>query len=195
MADLVTTTSSTTNTEQLWNLFIQCVNCIMSQWTVLNLAIEQGWGGIRSRDKAEQMVLDIIAEFNKVRLVKAKNVERDELEDFLLEFIEQDMNAEAQDGSVEQVSELILTAYKCCATNDLTWVNKLLSSYTPHTAAQCIYQKSQKIPDAITTPTDNTPPIAISINNVEVQPNNTITNMEIEKNNITEDGWTTVLFV
>jgi hypothetical protein len=52
---------------QGWDLFQQCVRCILSQWTVLRLAVSHAWGGAQSDKKAEELVRCILEVFDDVR--------------------------------------------------------------------------------------------------------------------------------
>jgi hypothetical protein len=49
-----------------WSLFTQAVQVVLSQWTVLSLAVDQGWGGPDSRQKAVEMGSAIVSEFSDV---------------------------------------------------------------------------------------------------------------------------------
>lgn len=51
-----------------WQVFVQAVHSVMSQWTVLGLAVTQEWGGSNSKSKAEKMVQCILDVFEDVKL-------------------------------------------------------------------------------------------------------------------------------
>jgi pre-rRNA-processing protein TSR2 len=45
--------------------FEEGVQLILSKWTALQLAVEQEWGGRQSRDKAEEMLDEVLDWFYK----------------------------------------------------------------------------------------------------------------------------------
>lgn len=46
--------------QERWSLFVEGVGLVFRSWTALQMAVENGWGGSRSADKAEEMIEDTL---------------------------------------------------------------------------------------------------------------------------------------
>jgi hypothetical protein len=51
--------------QELENLFITGVRATFYRWTVLRLAVQNGWGGGNAVQKEEDMILDVLGLFGK----------------------------------------------------------------------------------------------------------------------------------
>ena len=88
---------------------------MLRQWTALELAIHNSWGGSNSREKAQQLNTMIIEMFNK-----PEKVYKDELVMLLEDVLEVNFNVICEDGSIEEISELIILMWKQCGLGDFT---------------------------------------------------------------------------
>ena len=88
---------------------------MLRQWTALELAIHNAWGGSNSREKAQQLNNMIIEMFNK-----PEKVYKDELVMLLEDVLEVNFNVICEDGSIEEISELIILMWKQCGEGDFT---------------------------------------------------------------------------
>ena len=88
---------------------------MLRQWTALELAIHNSWGGSNSREKAQELNNMIIQMFNK-----PEKLYKDELVMLLEDVLEVNFNVICEDGSTEEISELLLEMWKQCGNGDFT---------------------------------------------------------------------------
>ncbi|KAH7281329.1 hypothetical protein KP509_36G041700 [Ceratopteris richardii] len=103
-------------------LFHQGVGLVLSRWTALQLAIHNEWGGHSSHLKAQQLhneVFEFLLRSKAPRCI-------DELEDLLDENLVQQFNTEAEDGSLEEVAEKLMSMYEECLEGRFEAVNELI---------------------------------------------------------------------
>ena len=95
------------------NPFHSAVEAVFQNWTALQFAISQGAAGPQSADIAKWMVLATVQWFSE-----NKNLEFDEVEDFLLDTVNQEFDVLIDDGSVTETSKLICDFYRLCSRGD-----------------------------------------------------------------------------
>mmetsp|Transcript_19436 Transcript_19436/g.27124 ORF Transcript_19436/g.27124 Transcript_19436/m.27124 type:complete len:196 (+) Transcript_19436:65-652(+) len=134
--------STTLTPQQKWSHFTDGVNAVFSKWTALVLAVENGWGGLNSRRKAESMQEECLDMF------KNGKVYPDELIELFYDWFLQDFNTDPQDGSVEQVSRLLVDLFNKIAADDLSLLNTVLSQKAPKGAEQSIGRDETQEVDA-----------------------------------------------
>ncbi|KAM3845605.1 pre-rRNA-processing protein TSR2 homolog isoform 1-T2 [Vipera latastei] len=81
-------------------LFRQGVQAVLDSWAVLQIAVENGFGGAHSQEKAEWMVGAVEQYFES-----NVDLEPEEIEDFLAELMNNEFNTIIEDGSLAQVSQ------------------------------------------------------------------------------------------
>ena len=97
-------------------IFANAVRAIFSRWTLLRLAVDQGWADGDEAQKADALVtrvLEMVAP--SVRRVPDES----EIADVLHESIEGTFNAQAEDGSVEEISRTILRLRAECSEGNV----------------------------------------------------------------------------
>lgn len=94
-------------TDQPSQVFKQAVAAVLAQWTLLTLAVEQGWGGRDSHRKRHELYEDLIAEFDQ-----NKKVDAEELADSLSERLMRDFSVEVEDDSDLEVAKLLVDLYE-----------------------------------------------------------------------------------
>ncbi|CAN1190245.1 Pre-rRNA-processing protein TSR2 homolog [Linum perenne] len=94
---------------------------VLSRWSALQLAVENEWGGRRSRQLADQLASDVFAWFTKS---KAEPLYIDDLENILDEGM-LTLNADVDDGSVEEVAEKLMIMHEECLEGNYRSVEKL----------------------------------------------------------------------
>ncbi|XP_069142514.1 pre-rRNA-processing protein TSR2 homolog [Argopecten irradians] len=94
--------ASTENT-----LFQDAIQRVLDSWTVLQLAVNHGFGGAESREKAQWMVYAIDQWFKE-----NKNIETYELEDFLEDIMNHEFDTIIDDGSLPRISALVCGMYR-----------------------------------------------------------------------------------
>ncbi|XP_070559577.1 pre-rRNA-processing protein TSR2 homolog [Ptychodera flava] len=85
------------------------VKNVLESWTVLQLAVQHGFGGQHSQEKARWLVGAVEEWFRE-----NSNIEPYELEDFLAVILDNEFDTIADDGSLPQVSQLICNYFKLC---------------------------------------------------------------------------------
>ncbi|XP_042303575.1 pre-rRNA-processing protein TSR2 homolog [Sceloporus undulatus] len=83
------------------------------QLPVLRIAVENGFGGMYSQEKAEWMVGAVEQYFQS-----NADLEPDEIEDFLAELMNNEFDTMVEDGSLAQVSQQLCLFFKQCQHGD-----------------------------------------------------------------------------
>mmetsp|Transcript_1808 Transcript_1808/g.6444 ORF Transcript_1808/g.6444 Transcript_1808/m.6444 type:complete len:109 (-) Transcript_1808:371-697(-) len=87
--------------EDSYALFVRAVTLVFERWTLLRLAVDQGWSDHHDgRVLAREMLEKTLAMF-----APGKAAWEEEVEDLLLDYVELKFNAVAEDGSVEEVND------------------------------------------------------------------------------------------
>eukprot|EP01133_Synstelium_polycarpum_P012032 gene12032-14073_t len=119
--------------EELWSIFDQAVQRIFVQWTALALAVENGWGGRSSREKAEEMRQDVLDVF-----LQGKQVYPDMITMIFEDVLSNDLNTVAEDGSYREVAELCIQCYNLISNNQIDQVIQLLGPEMGPAIDRCI---------------------------------------------------------
>lgn len=98
-------------------VFEAAVRAVFSRWTLLRLAVEQGWSDGDGAALANDLVASTLG-----LLLTDKKVYQDEVEDVLFDALETSFNAIAEDGSVEEVALVLLKLRAECAAGDFACV-------------------------------------------------------------------------
>ena len=98
------------------NPFHSAVEAVFQNWTALQFAISQGAAGPQSADIAKWMVSATVQWFSE-----NKDLEFDEVEDFLLDTVNQEFDVLIDDGSVTETSKLVCDFYRLCSSSKEDW--------------------------------------------------------------------------
>ncbi|CDJ27703.1 uncharacterized protein EMH_0010680 [Eimeria mitis] len=88
-------------------VFKEAVAAVLAQWTLLNLAVEQGWGGRESYKKRQQLYEDLIAEFRD-----NKRVDAEDLACSLSERLSREFSVSVEDDSDLEVAQLLVELHE-----------------------------------------------------------------------------------
>ena len=83
-------------------IFNNAVRAIFSRWTLLRLAVDQGWADGDEAQKADALVTRVL---EMVAPSVRRNPDESEIADVLHDAIEGTFNAQAEDGSVEEIAK------------------------------------------------------------------------------------------
>uniref|UniRef100_M4FAD6 Pre-rRNA-processing protein TSR2 homolog n=1 Tax=Brassica campestris TaxID=3711 RepID=M4FAD6_BRACM len=97
------------------------IGLILSRWTAMRAAVDNGWGGRDSHLKAERTVSNVLDYF--IRL-KDPTMGFDGLADILENGLNE-LNTLADDGSLEEVTETLIDLYYECLEGNYQRVEKL----------------------------------------------------------------------
>uniref|UniRef100_S4R9I4 Pre-rRNA-processing protein TSR2 homolog n=1 Tax=Petromyzon marinus TaxID=7757 RepID=S4R9I4_PETMA len=90
-------------------LFHSAVGTVLKAWPVLQIAVENGFGGVYSQQKAEWMV-GVVESF----FYENGNLESFEVEDFLTDIVNNEFDTVIEDDSLPQVSRQLCTLFGLC---------------------------------------------------------------------------------
>ncbi|KAN0008687.1 hypothetical protein ACTFIU_009414 [Dictyostelium citrinum] len=119
--------------EEYWQIFDQAVLRIFKEWTALQLAIANEWGGSKTSERAEDMRQDVLDLF-----LMGKQVYPDQIEKILDECLSQDLNTVAEDDSCKQVATLIIQCYNLAIKGAYNDMVTLLGPETASVISSCI---------------------------------------------------------
>ena len=118
MTDNQATQISLPTIEQATAEFQAGVTEALRAWSALRTAVENEWGGIESRQKAEFLRNYIFESFD-YGLSKAK-IDMSELEDNLAIYMEEEFSITLEDDSEKQLAQLIWQLYQSCGKGDFS---------------------------------------------------------------------------
>ncbi|XP_007432927.1 pre-rRNA-processing protein TSR2 homolog [Python bivittatus] len=96
-----------TSKEEARGLFRQGVQAVLDSWPVLQIAVENGFGGAYSQEKAEWMARAVEQYFES-----NADLEPEEMEDLLAELMNNEFNTIIEDGSLAQVSQQLCLFFR-----------------------------------------------------------------------------------
>eukprot|EP00903_Cladosiphon_okamuranus_P012918 g12061.t1 len=109
---------SMSSLQDAWGNFHGGVKAALNQWTALRLAVENNWGGGDSERKAA------LLEEGLMNLFKTKKeIYKDEVEDFLADFLDDSFSTYAEDDSPAQVAAMLVEMFAQCGRLDYTLAN------------------------------------------------------------------------
>ena len=103
------------------------VTASLRSWSALRTAVESGWGGSESIQKAEDLRSNIFEHFNGAAVPPKTMVDVTDLEDALAIFMEEEFSVVLDDGSERQIADVIWKMYEACAKGDLTMASRVVS--------------------------------------------------------------------
>ncbi|KAG6466331.1 pre-rRNA-processing protein TSR2 homolog [Zingiber officinale] len=97
------------------------ISLMLSRWTALQMAVENGWGGQESRSKSEELVSTVLSWFSQSK----GPLYIDDLENMLEENMEELFNTEVEDGSIEEVAEELMIMHEDFLKGNYESIEKL----------------------------------------------------------------------
>ncbi|CAN0030596.1 unnamed protein product [Pylaiella littoralis] len=104
--------------QDAWGNFQGGVKSALNQWTALRLAVENNWGGGDSERKAALLEEELMNLFKT-----KKEIYKDEVEDFLGDFLDDSFGTYAEDDSPAQVAAMLVEMFAQCGRLDYTLAN------------------------------------------------------------------------
>ncbi|XP_069040439.1 pre-rRNA-processing protein TSR2 homolog isoform X2 [Lepisosteus oculatus] len=98
-------------------VFAEGVRAVLETWPVLQIAVDNGFGGAHSRQKADWMVDAVQQYFHD-----NTDLEQDEVEDFLAELMNNEFDTVVEDGSLPQVALELRELFGKCQQGQLAEV-------------------------------------------------------------------------
>lgn len=97
------------------------VNAILHQWTALELAVFYRWGGPASEEQVEALQYELFELF-----LSPDKVYRDDVSLILEDYLETQFNTICEDGSPEEIGDLLCLLWSECITGNYGRVNMLI---------------------------------------------------------------------
>merc|ERR1712039_385736 len=111
------------------SLFIEGLTILLSKWTLLILAIVNNWGGLNSKQKADTLRVCILDYFFFKTSIpfEVKDYEINELVFLLNNFFTFEFNVKAEDGSLYQVSSILVMLHNELRKKSISTLNLVRS--------------------------------------------------------------------
>ncbi|CDJ64194.1 hypothetical protein, conserved [Eimeria necatrix] len=186
-------------------IFREAAAAVLAQWTLLNLAVEQGWGGRDSHRKRQKLYEDLIAEFRE-----NKNVDVEDLACTLSERLASDFSVSVEDDSDLEVAQLLVDLHEQISRGcfDLASVVKQQQSQraTSSAKSQCGNAREAEADCSMSEGSDAEGEIEDLMSSVEIAPSpnegiastrsrqtaGATNELQPEEHHSGADGWTTV---
>jgi pre-rRNA-processing protein TSR2 len=108
-------------------IYNNAVRAIFSRWTLLRLAVDQGWADGDEAQKANELVERVL---ELVAPTVRRPPDESEIADFLHDAIEGTFNSQAEDGSVEEIAQTIMRLRAECAAGDVANAQAFIAAAT-----------------------------------------------------------------
>lgn len=102
--------------------FKEGLGSIFRQWTALELAVYHQWGGPTSAQRAEQLVDEIYTLFQC-----PEKVYKDDISLILEDYLESQFNTVCEDGSPDEIGDLLVLMWRQCGEGDFNIATNALS--------------------------------------------------------------------
>eukprot|EP00421_Protoceratium_reticulatum_P044923 CAMPEP_0168432868 /NCGR_PEP_ID=MMETSP0228-20121227/39106_1 /TAXON_ID=133427 /ORGANISM="Protoceratium reticulatum, Strain CCCM 535 (=CCMP 1889)" /LENGTH=213 /DNA_ID=CAMNT_0008446995 /DNA_START=1 /DNA_END=639 /DNA_ORIENTATION=+ len=114
-------------------IFDEAIDKVFQKWTLLALAVEEGWGGRNSRAKRDKLQADVMAHLaagsRKRRPPTHENEgDIDELARLIFARLDEFFNTEADDNSPWEVASLCLRLFSTCRQGDVSFAQQFLAA-------------------------------------------------------------------
>ncbi|XP_018608497.1 pre-rRNA-processing protein TSR2 homolog [Scleropages formosus] len=103
-------------------LFAESVRAVLETWPVLQIAVDNGFGGFYSQQKADWLV-DAVQQFFQ----ENADLQQYEVEDFLAEVMNNEFDTVVDDGSLPQVASRMCHLFQQCEQGRLSEVRSHIS--------------------------------------------------------------------
>ncbi|XP_043101922.1 pre-rRNA-processing protein TSR2 homolog [Puntigrus tetrazona] len=100
-------------------VFGEAVRAVLETWPVLQIAVDNGFGGAYSQQKAEWMA-DALQQY----FMENDELQQDEVEDFISDLMNNEFDTLVDDGSLPQVAQKVCEMFQQCQQDRLTEVKE-----------------------------------------------------------------------
>ncbi|XP_044067545.1 pre-rRNA-processing protein TSR2 homolog [Siniperca chuatsi] len=122
-------------------LFTEGVRAVLHTWPVLQIAVDNGFGGVYGQQKADWMV-DVVQQY----FHDNADLQQCEIEDFIAQLMDQEFDTVVDDGSLPQVSVSLLEVFSQWQQGALQQLKHTINSLT---------QKKSQRPKVTALPTQS----------------------------------------
>ncbi|KAM8754516.1 pre-rRNA-processing protein TSR2 homolog [Acanthopagrus schlegelii] len=110
-------------------LFTDGVRAVLHTWPVLQIAVDNGFGGLYGQQKADWMV-DVVQQY----FHDNADLQQYEVEDFIAQLMDQEFDTVVDDGSLPQVSVSLLQVFSQWQQGALQQLKHTINSLTQKTS-------------------------------------------------------------
>mmetsp|Transcript_26601 Transcript_26601/g.39528 ORF Transcript_26601/g.39528 Transcript_26601/m.39528 type:complete len:182 (-) Transcript_26601:85-630(-) len=107
---------------QFQEAFTQGLGSVFRQWTALELAVHNQWGGPNSSEKANELLNQILKVFEDPR-----RMYKDEISMLIEDYVDAEFSMVCEDGSPDEIAELLLAMYREAREGNFTLVQNALN--------------------------------------------------------------------
>ncbi|XP_049623318.1 pre-rRNA-processing protein TSR2 homolog [Suncus etruscus] len=175
-------------------LFAAGIRAALETWPALQIAVENSFGGVHSKEKAVWLEHAIEEYF-----FRNADLELDEVEDFIEELMTNEFDTIVEDGSLPQVSQQLQTMFHYFQKGDSASLEDMVShiiqrkcrvrAATLKTAKDTNEEEEDSVEEMEVTATSN----GVTTSEMCSQPESSRPEFQtIKEEDIVEDGWTIV---
>nr|XP_043631409.1 pre-rRNA-processing protein TSR2 homolog [Erigeron canadensis]XP_043631410.1 pre-rRNA-processing protein TSR2 homolog [Erigeron canadensis] len=110
-------------TAEAVNQLREGIDLLLGRWSALQMAIQNEWGGRDTRQRAQQLAVDIYHWLIR----PAETLYVDDLENLLDDFM-LSLNTEIDDGSIEEISDNLMIMHEECLEGNFVSIERLRQS-------------------------------------------------------------------
>ncbi|CAB1336019.1 unnamed protein product [Coregonus sp. 'balchen'] len=103
-------------------LFTEAVRAVLETWPVLQIAVDNGFGGVYGQQKADWMV-DVVQQY----FHDNANLQPDEVEDYIADLMNNEFDTVVDDGSLPQVAQKVSQIFTQCQQGKLAEVKEQIA--------------------------------------------------------------------
>ncbi|KAK9061213.1 hypothetical protein SSX86_018393 [Deinandra increscens subsp. villosa] len=110
-------------TSEAANQLREGIDLLLGRWSALQMAVQNEWGGRDTRQKAQQLAVDIYQWLNR----PSESLYVDELENLLDDFM-LSLSTEIDDGSIEEIADNLMIMHEECLEGNFASIGRLRQS-------------------------------------------------------------------
>jgi len=111
-------------------MFSEATQFVLARWDLTRTAVAERWGGVKSLDKYNHMISDLMLNLEE-QWKDGNDIHEDSLDVYFLECLESYFNVDFENGDdsvVTEVSLIIQDLYRKCAAGELGKTRELVAS-------------------------------------------------------------------
>ncbi|KAK9062988.1 hypothetical protein SSX86_016858 [Deinandra increscens subsp. villosa] len=175
-------------TAEAVNQLREGIDLLLGRWSALQMAIQNEWGGRDTRQKAQQLSVDVYHWL--IRPAEALYV--DDLENLLDDFM-LSLNTEIDDGSIEEISDNLMIMHEECLEGNFASIERLRQSIPTANHRIQVVNGDEDDSDSASSSGDESMEMAD-----ELDPSSNLSDMTLSEPHrartpiVDADGWTVV---
>ena len=118
-----TISTSSTSSSDYQDEFHAGVTACLRSWSALRTAVESGWGGGRNSESSLAKAEDL-----RTNIYQCFPILPEDLADNLAIYMEEEFSVVLEDGSDQQIAEMLCRLYETCRAGDLSLVRQVVES-------------------------------------------------------------------